>query len=386
MSGRMIELLAALMPSMALGWLILRFRGHHEQLTADTQGGPQKIHVTPVPRIGGLMIFVGFVAGIVYVAYSGQLGWLQSAAIVLCTLPAFGGGFFEDLSKHGGVLLRLFATFLSAGLAFWLLGARLDRLDFPQADGLLGYLPVSMAFTMFAAAGVSQSINIIDGLNGLAAFVGMIALACIGLIAWQLGDNLILCICIAGLGGLLGFALWNFPRGLIFCGDGGAYFVGFLIAEVSVLLVHRHREVSAWFPLILAAYPVWETLFSIYRRKLVTGKAAMRPDALHFHSLVYRWVSLLNATRGGKLVAWQRNAVSALLCAGLPLSSAAMALAYWNETLQLSLAALAFALVYVLIYRELARPANWRRCKRSGTARRFARAGAELPATRVMPE
>ena len=81
----------------------------------------------------------------------------------------------------------------------------------------------------------------------------------------------------------------NYPRGRIFLGDGGAYLVGLVLAVLSVLLVHRNSGVSPWFPLVLLAYPIWETLFSMYRRK-ARGHSTGRADALHLHSLVYRRV------------------------------------------------------------------------------------------------
>ena len=71
-------------------------------------------------------------------------------------------------------------------------------------------------------------------------------------------------ICLAGA--TAGFLVWNYPRGLIFAGDGGAYLWGVVIAMASVLLVQRHALVSPWFPMLLLIYPVWETLFSIYRK------------------------------------------------------------------------------------------------------------------------
>lgn len=373
----MIEALIAFAFSLFLGWVILHFRRHHESLTGDTlDGGPQKIHTVPVPRIGGLMICAGFVAGVAYACYSGRITWEQGGLIVLCGLPAFAGGFFEDLTKHGGILLRLLATFLSAGLAFWLLGARLDRLDFPLMDRWLAFLPVSLLFTMFAAGGVSQSINIIDGLNGLAVFVGLTILAALGFVAWQVGDALVLSISLAACGGIAGFFVWNFPHGRIFCGDGGAYFIGFIVAEVSVLLVHRQHQVSAWFPLLLAAYPVWETCFSIYRRKLVSKRAAMRPDALHLHSLVYRWISRLH---DGGNATWRGNALSSALCWLLPLLSALVAIRFWNETWMLVLGTFGFAVIYVLIYRELSSSANWRKIRRRRARRSAALLDAEMP-------
>ncbi len=380
----MIEALIAIAVSLFLGGVILRFRDHHESLSADTlDGGPQKIHTSPVPRIGGLMIFAGFAAGVAYACVSNRVPWEQGGFIVFCSLPAFAGGFFEDLTKHGGVLLRLFATFVSAGLAFWLLGARLDRLDFPLMDRWLAVLPISLLFTMFAAGGVSQSINIIDGLNGLAVFVGLTILAALGFVARQVGDPLVVSISLAACGGILGFFAWNFPRGSIFCGDGGAYFIGFIVAEVSVLLVHRQPRVSAWFPLMLAAYPVWETTFSIYRRKLVSKRAAMRPDALHLHSLVYRWIKRLGWAGEGN--AWRGNALSSALCWLLPLASAAIAVSCWNETWMLVAGCLGFAAVYVLVYSALASPANWRKWARRRSRPHTASLGSEMPGPGALP-
>jgi UDP-N-acetylmuramyl pentapeptide phosphotransferase/UDP-N-acetylglucosamine-1-phosphate transferase len=361
----MIEVVVAFFPALFLGWLILRFREHHEAMTGDTiAGGPQKIHITPVPRVGGVMIFAGVAAGIAVASARGNITWQQAAFVVLCGAPAFACGLFEDLTKHGGVIFRLLATFVSAGSAFWLLGARVDRLDIALVDDLLQFLPFSLAVTMFMAAGVSQSINIIDGLNGLAAFVASAIFAAIGFVAWKLGDGLVLSISLASLGALLGFFVWNFPRGLIFCGDGGAYFVGFVIAEVSVLLVHRHREVSAWFPLVVVAYPVWETLFSIYRRRLVSRKAAMRPDALHFHSLVYRWVTRLSLDHRDRAAVWRRNARSSMICWSLPALASVSAVCLWDQTWMLTFAAVGFAFLYVLAYREMVSRKNWRRVRR----------------------
>jgi UDP-GlcNAc:undecaprenyl-phosphate/decaprenyl-phosphate GlcNAc-1-phosphate transferase len=86
---------------------------------------------------------------------------------------------------------------------------------------------------------------------------------------------------------LVGFLLWNYPKGKVFLGDAGAYFIGFMYAELSIQLVARNADVSAWFVIALAAYPIVETLFSIYRRKVVRRTAAMQPDTLHLHSLLY---------------------------------------------------------------------------------------------------
>ncbi|KVD68742.1 hypothetical protein WK15_32420 [Burkholderia ubonensis] len=75
---------------------------------------------------------------------------------------------------------------------------------------------------------------------------------------------------------------------LIFPGDGGAYFIGFMLAELAILLVMRNREVSAWYPVLLFMYPIFETCFSIYRKKFVRGMSPGNPDGVHRHMLVYK--------------------------------------------------------------------------------------------------
>jgi UDP-N-acetylmuramyl pentapeptide phosphotransferase/UDP-N-acetylglucosamine-1-phosphate transferase len=96
---------------------------------------------------------------------------------------------------------------------------------------------------------------------------------------------------LAGIGAVLGFFVWNFPAGLIFLGDGGAYFLGFHAAEVALLLLVRKPQVSLLFPLLVCIYPVTETLFSVYRRRVLRSLPPSMPDGIHLHSLIYRRVT-----------------------------------------------------------------------------------------------
>lgn len=359
----MIVVLTSFFVGLLAGWLIWHTRDHHAMLTADSEmNGPQKIHTAPVPRVGGLIVFAGFLVGVSCAAFSGVITHLQGFAIALCGVPVFLAGLREDVTKKGNVLFRLFASFASAALGFWLLDARLTRLDAPFLDMLLVHFSIAFVFTLFAVGGVVQSLNIIDGLNGLAAMVSMLILAAFGVIGWKLGDQLIWALALAALGGVASFFVWNYPRGRIFCGDGGAYFLGFLISELSILLVHRHSEVSAWFPLVLVAYPVWETLFSIYRRVLWRKRAAMHPDALHMHSLVYRRLSRLSDGRSrDSMSAWRTNATSSAICWALPVLSSAGALIWWDSTWRLVLVAFVFATLYVICYVYLVRGRYWKK-------------------------
>jgi UDP-N-acetylmuramyl pentapeptide phosphotransferase/UDP-N-acetylglucosamine-1-phosphate transferase len=145
-----------------------------------------------------------------------------------------------------------------------------------------------MIFTVIRITGLANAYNIIDGFNGLASMVAMITLLAIGYVAFKVNDPVLASACLIILGAIGGFFIWNYPRSLIFLGDGGAYLIGFLIACLSILLVQRNPSVSPWFALLVDAYPIFETLFTIWRRKVHQGKNPGLPDGVHFHSLIYR--------------------------------------------------------------------------------------------------
>ena len=136
--------------------------------------------------------------------------------------------------------------------------------------------------------GVANAINIIDGFNGLAAGSLIIMFASFAWVAHQVGDDLVFGLAILYGALVLGFFLVNFPLGKIFLGDGGAYFAGFLLAALGVLLPMRNPETSAWTAILICAYPVIETLASMRRKQRRDGHSVGQPDRVHFHMLAHR--------------------------------------------------------------------------------------------------
>jgi UDP-N-acetylmuramyl pentapeptide phosphotransferase/UDP-N-acetylglucosamine-1-phosphate transferase len=200
--------------------------------------------------------------------------------------------------------------------------------------------------------GVAHSINIIDGLNGLASGVCLIALLALGYVAFLVGDSEILLLSGLASGAVLGFRVWNYPSGRIFCGDGGAYFLGAFVALISALLVNRHPQVSAWFPLLLVLYPVWETLFSAYRRRILRGRPATSADKLHMHTLFYKRVK--QPMHDGKARS-RRNSDASVSMILFACGSALPAVLWWEQSSYLVAAAFAYVFVYLVIYRRLVR-------------------------------
>lgn len=334
--------------------LIIRFNHIHAGLTADddTQG-VQKFHVHPVPRIGGVGLFLGLVAVALWLKYALPEIGTTLLWLLLAAAPAFLGGLMEDLTKKVSVLTRLLLTMISALLGYWLLDAGLNRLDLPLLDSALHWWPFSLLLTVVAIAGMANAVNIIDGFNGLAGMVCLMIFGALGYVAFMIGDVLIWSTCAALIGGLLGFLVWNYPRGLIFLGDGGAYFLGFMIGDISVLLVMRHSEVSPWFPMLLVIYPVFETLFSIYRRVILRGVSPGLPDGVHLHTLVYRRLVRWAVGSLEKEERTQRNALTSPYLWILSSLAIVPAVLFWRSTPILMFFVFVFALVYLWLYRSI---------------------------------
>jgi UDP-N-acetylmuramyl pentapeptide phosphotransferase/UDP-N-acetylglucosamine-1-phosphate transferase len=168
------------------------------------------------------------------------------------------------------------------------------------------------------------------------------------------------------IGALAGFLVWNYPRGLIFLGDGGAYLIGFWIAELSVLLTARHPEVSKWFPLLLCFYPIFETLFTIYRRVILKRVHPGMPDASHLHQLIYMRIVRWSLGNNDDELKSQRNAMTSPYLWVLATLSVIPAILFWRDHMVLKGFAALFAVTYIWIYWSIVRfnIPNWMSRKR----------------------
>jgi len=345
----MIGLITAFATSFIITLLIIRSKHLHEHLSADSDLlGPQKFHKAIVPRIGGISIFLGLLVAICSKVV--ELGFQSSEfLILLCALPTFAIGLTEDLTKKISVRQRLFFTAISAALTIFLLGSQVTSLHIPFIDLLFTIPFVGIIFTIVAITGLANAYNIIDGFNGLSSMVGIITLLALGYMGYALGDSLIIYLSLVMAAAILGFFIWNYPLGLIFLGDGGAYLIGFWIATLSILLCARHPEISPWFALLINGYPIIETLFKIYRRKVHQGKNAGAPDAVHFHTLIYR--RILRAKHfESTLSANSRTAPYLWILAGLSITPAVL---WWRSTPILIGACALFIVSYVWVYSRI---------------------------------
>jgi UDP-N-acetylmuramyl pentapeptide phosphotransferase/UDP-N-acetylglucosamine-1-phosphate transferase len=278
-----LSLLVAIFASLVFSALVVLTKRYHGHMTMDSNHGVQKFHVHPTPRVGGLGIYLGLLAAWLVVKDSTASQILKT--IVLAGIPAFAFGILEDVTKKVGVIPRLLATMASGLIACLMTGLSLNRVDIPFIDEAFKLLPIALLFTSFAIGGVANAINIIDGFHGLASGAAITILLALAAIAFEVGDVPLVLATLLVAAVVAGFWLLNYPWGKIFLGDGGAYFTGFSMAWLAVLLLVRNPQISPWVCLLVFSYPVIEVLYSVVRRFL-QNQSPGAPDGLHLHSLV----------------------------------------------------------------------------------------------------
>ena len=318
--------------------------------------GPQALGLLGTPRLGG----IGVVAALWVFLPLGDL--LETEAlrlgswVMVCALPTVAAGFIEDFTGRVRPLVRLLATAVSALAGCLVLSITLHPTGVALLDGLLGTPLLAIPILVLAVSGFSNAMNLVDGLNGLASMTAMLMLGALAGLALMEGDTAVATLALLGIGALLGFFVWNFPGGRIFLGDGGAYFIGFWISQCALLLISRNPAISPLFVLLLCAYPVTETVYSIYRRHASGRGRWHAPDALHLHSLVFR--RLLRWTRGHRADARTKarlNSRAAAVMWSMSVFSVGPAVLFSHSTWGSLAALLAFVAVYVAIYQRIMR-------------------------------
>lgn len=334
-------------------FLIKQARLHGTALDSDLRS-VQKVHATAVPRIGGLAIFFAVVFSATAVSWRAPSIARDMLLLLICSAVAMLGGMVEDFTHRVSPFRRLIFTLAAAAMGYFLLDARIERIDWISSEWALHALWLALPLTLLAVAGIANAINIIDGFHGLASVVTICMLFSLSYVALQLNDMFILVAALLVAGATAGFLVWNYPAGLIFLGDGGAYFLGFMLGELSVLLVMRNPEVSTWYAALLLIYPVFETLFSIYRRLFLRGKSPGLPDGIHLHSLIFRRIVLWAVGSDGRALT-RRNALTSPYLWLLSLMAVIPATIFWRHTGMLMAFCATFVVIYVWLYARIVR-------------------------------
>ncbi len=238
----------------------------------------RKIHQKPMPRCGGLAIFGAFLVGYIFYGVPSN----QMLSILIGSFLMVFLGFIDDIKPLRARDKFLGQIIASAIVVFY--GG-----NFFSEISLLGlhfYFPliINKLISVFFIVAISNAINLIDGLDGLAAGISAINFTTIAIIALILNKfgGLDIILSLIMLGSTLGFLVHNFPPAKIFMGDSGSLFLGFMIAVISLLGFKMTTLTSLVVPILILAIPIFDTILAIFRR-ILKGESISTPDKEHFH-------------------------------------------------------------------------------------------------------
>ena len=256
----------------------------------DQANSSRKVHVRPIPRLGGIGIVGGFFAPLcaLFLVDSGVGHHFRSHRELVAGLFIGGAviaalGLYDDLRGSGARLK--FAVQLAVALGLYAMGFRIEVIANPFGPELsLGAL--SLPFTVLWMVGVVNALNLIDGLDGLAGGVAFFGVATNFLLALSRGDVL-LCLLMAALAGaILGFLVFNFNPASIFMGDTGSMFLGFVLAAVAIKTSTKSgTTVAMLVPVMALGLPIMDTLLAMVRRSML-GRPMFSADKEHIHHRV----------------------------------------------------------------------------------------------------
>ena len=224
--------------------------------------GHRKIHEEAIPNLGGIVIFFGFLLSLLFVAQiEGQVKALLIGGVIILLLGVVDD--IVDLSPKYKFIIQMVPALIVIIYNSDLINSFIANQS--KIFDLLGYLLYPIL--IFWIVGVTNSINIIDGLDGLACGVSIISLITFFILGLRQNFEILNLISIALAGSMLAFLRFNFYPAKIFLGDSGSTFAGFVLASTGALWVLNSRTAFFIFiPVIILALPIFDTLFAIWRR------------------------------------------------------------------------------------------------------------------------
>jgi UDP-GlcNAc:undecaprenyl-phosphate GlcNAc-1-phosphate transferase len=236
----------------------------------------RKIHTSPIPRMGGLAIYIGFMAAVLVCVHLNNeiIGLLVGGTAILLL------GVLDDV-KHLSAKVKLLGQ-IGAALILILFDVRIEWVTNPFGDMIyLHYL--SIPLTVLWVVGLTNTVNLIDGLDGLAAGVSTIAALTILMVAVQQNVWAVAILTAALAGSSFGFLQHNFNPAKIFMGDTGSMFLGYMLAAVSIIgNVKSAATIALVVPIVALGLPIMDTAFAIIRR-YASGQPIFKPDRGHLH-------------------------------------------------------------------------------------------------------
>lgn len=236
----------------------------------------RKVHTSPIPRMGGLAIYAGFMLAVLASMHISRemMGILTGGTVILIV------GIIDDL-KPLPAKVKLLGQIVAATVLI-MFDIRIEWLTNPFGDMLyVDYFAIPL--TIIWVVSLTNTVNLIDGLDGLAAGVSTIASITILLVALQQNFWTVAILTAALAGSALGFLQHNFNPAKIFMGDTGSMFLGYMLAAISILgAVKSAATIALIVPIVALGLPILDTAFAIIRRYM-SGRPIFKPDKGHLH-------------------------------------------------------------------------------------------------------
>jgi UDP-GlcNAc:undecaprenyl-phosphate GlcNAc-1-phosphate transferase len=247
---------------------------------------PRKVHSAPIPKVGGLAMALGALLPVLFVADGGR--FVHALLIGAAIVAAFG--LVDDLrslgwkAKFGGQVIAALVVIFYGGLKVCFLGECL-----PSGVSLPDFMAVPL--TVLVIVGVTNAINLSDGLDGLAGGICLLIFMCIGFLSF-VGDDFpdrlfAMVMCAAVIGAIFGFLRYNTYPATVFMGDTGSQLLGFLAICLSLGVTQRSTPLSPFLPLLLVGFPVLDTL-TVMVERIAAGQSPFSADKNHFHHKLVR--------------------------------------------------------------------------------------------------
>ncbi|HGO3269511.1 TPA: glycosyltransferase family 4 protein, partial [Staphylococcus aureus] len=235
----------------------------------------RKVHTKPISVMGGTVILFSFLIGI----WIGHPIETEIKPLIIGAIIMYVLGLVDDIYDLKPYIKL--AGQIAAALVVAFYGVTIDFISLPMGTTIhFGFL--SIPITVIWIVAITNAINLIDGLDGLASGISAIGLITIGFIAILQANIFITMICCVLLGSLIGFLFYNFHPAKIFLGDSGALMIGFIIGFLSLLGFKNITIIALFFPIVILAVPFIDTLFAMIRR-VKKGQHIMQADKSHLH-------------------------------------------------------------------------------------------------------
>ena len=246
----------------------------------DEPGG-RRVHEEPTPRWGGLALFLGILPLFYFIGLNRALFSYLAASFILVIVGGIDDRRELGFATKFAAVLAAITTVIFGG------GITIQQVGIYGSMGLVKMGLLAIPFTYVCIIGVTNSVNLIDGLNGLAGGLSFLASLFIGVAAYLSRNFELAAVCMGFTGALAGFLLYNFgAKAAIFMGDSGSLFLGFSLSVFSILLTQDPKfHVEPLFPVLVLLIPIFDTL-RVMGTRLFNGRNPFKADTTHLHHLL----------------------------------------------------------------------------------------------------